>query len=150
MAVQDPTRTIAAEQLVFSGPLLLACLAGLYSERAGVFDTGIEGKMLAGAFAAPKAAAVKGSARLGLGAAVASAVDFRAGARFRLDHPSRRPDCLRRRHQFRCWRLHHHSRQAWFRQGARRRSLKTRDSIVVPSAEAVRGECRCSGRSIPS
>lgn len=25
------------------------------------------------------------------------------------------------------------------RQGARRRSLKTRDSIVVPSAEAVRG-----------
>lgn len=29
--------------------------------------------------------------------------------------------------------------QAWFRQGARRRSLKTRDSIVVPSAEGVRG-----------
>ncbi|ESY65971.1 MULTISPECIES: hypothetical protein [Mesorhizobium] len=27
MAVQDATRTIAAEQLVFSGPLLLACLA---------------------------------------------------------------------------------------------------------------------------
>ncbi|MER8492138.1 hypothetical protein NKH53_28460 [Mesorhizobium australicum] len=27
MAVRDATRTIAAEQLVFSGPLLLACLA---------------------------------------------------------------------------------------------------------------------------
>ena len=34
-----------------SVPLLLACLAGLYSERAGIFDIGLEGKMLAGAFA---------------------------------------------------------------------------------------------------
>ncbi|MEM9754579.1 MAG: ABC transporter permease [Pseudomonadota bacterium] len=31
-------------------PLLLACLAGLYSERAGIFDIGLEGKMLAAAF----------------------------------------------------------------------------------------------------
>ncbi|MGR3724083.1 ABC transporter permease [Abyssibius alkaniclasticus] len=35
-----------------SAPLLLACLAGLYSERAGIFDIGLEGKMLAGAFVA--------------------------------------------------------------------------------------------------
>ena len=51
-------------------PLLFACLAGLYSERAGVFDIGLEGKMLAGAFAAGAAAAVYGSAWYGLGAAI--------------------------------------------------------------------------------
>ena len=47
-------------------PLLLACLAGLYSERSGIVDIGLEGKMLGGAFAAATAAAVTGSAWLGL------------------------------------------------------------------------------------
>lgn len=47
-------------------PLMFACLAGLYSERAGVFDIGLEGKMLAAAFAGAAAAAVYGSAWLGL------------------------------------------------------------------------------------
>ncbi|WP_025031128.1 ABC transporter permease [Nitratireductor aquibiodomus] len=51
-------------------PLLLAALAGLCSERSGVFDIGLEGKMLAGAFAAGAAAAVTGSAWAGLGAAM--------------------------------------------------------------------------------
>ncbi|UYN99325.1 MAG: ABC transporter permease [Devosia sp.] len=53
-----------------STPLLLACLAGMYSERAGVFDIGLEGKMLMAAFAAGAIAAVTGSAWLGLGAAL--------------------------------------------------------------------------------
>lgn len=57
-----------------SVPLLLACLAGLYSERSGVFDIGLEGKMLAGAFAGGAAAAVSGSAWIGLSAAIAASV----------------------------------------------------------------------------
>ncbi|MHC5654809.1 ABC transporter permease [Stappia sp.] len=51
-------------------PLLLAALAGLFSERSGVFDIGLEGKMLGAAFAAGAAAGVTGSAWLGLLAGV--------------------------------------------------------------------------------
>jgi simple sugar transport system permease protein len=47
-------------------PLLLACLAGLYSERSGVFDIGLEGKMLMAAFTAASVAYATGSAWLGL------------------------------------------------------------------------------------
>jgi simple sugar transport system permease protein len=54
-----------------STPLLLACLAGLYSERAGLFDIGLEGKMLAAAFAAGAVAAITGSAWMGLLAGMA-------------------------------------------------------------------------------
>ncbi|MVA98103.1 ABC transporter permease [Nitratireductor sp. CAU 1489] len=59
-----------------SVPLLLACLAGLYSERSGVFDIGLEGKMLAGAFAGASTAAVTGSAWLGMLAAITISVFF--------------------------------------------------------------------------
>ena len=48
-----------------STPLLLACLAGLYAERAGVFDIGIEGKMLFAAFAAGVAATAAQSTGFG-------------------------------------------------------------------------------------
>ncbi|PCH80387.1 MAG: sugar ABC transporter permease [Hyphomicrobiales bacterium] len=53
-----------------SVPLLLACLAGLYSERSGIFDIGLEGKMLAGAFAAGAFAAISGSGWVGLMGAI--------------------------------------------------------------------------------
>ncbi len=51
-------------------PLLLACLAGLYSERAGVFDIGLEGKMLMAAFVAAAVAYATGNAWLGLAAGI--------------------------------------------------------------------------------
>src|SRR5579872_6852571 len=47
-------------------PLILACLAGLWSERSGIVDVGLEGKMLTGAFAAAAAATFTGSAWIGL------------------------------------------------------------------------------------
>ncbi|WP_281984589.1 ABC transporter permease [Thalassorhabdomicrobium marinisediminis] len=47
-------------------PLLLACLAGLFSERAGIFDIGLEGKMLAAAFLAAAVSLVSGNAWVGL------------------------------------------------------------------------------------
>jgi len=53
-----------------STPLILAAMAGLFSERAGVVDIGLEGKMLAAAFAAASVAAVFGSPWLGLVAAI--------------------------------------------------------------------------------
>ena len=55
-------------------PLLLAALAGLFSERSGVIALGIEGMMLGAAFAAASVSAVSGSAWLGLGAGVGTAV----------------------------------------------------------------------------
>ncbi len=55
-------------------PLLLACLAGLFSERAGVFDIGLEGKMLMAAFVSASVAYATGSAWLGLIAGVAGAL----------------------------------------------------------------------------
>ena len=55
-------------------PLLCACLAGLYSERSGVVDIGLEGKMLAAAFGATVAALATGSAFLGMLVGIAVAV----------------------------------------------------------------------------
>ena len=47
-------------------PLLFACLAGLYSERAGIFDIGLEGKMLMAAMASASVAFLTGSVWAGL------------------------------------------------------------------------------------
>jgi simple sugar transport system permease protein len=57
-----------------AAPLVLAALGGLFAERSGVVDIGLEGKMLGAAFAAAATAAVTGSAWLGLGAAIISSV----------------------------------------------------------------------------
>ena len=57
-------------------PLLLACLAGLFSERSGIFDIGLEGKMLVAAFASGAAAAVTGNVWLGLAAGIGASMLF--------------------------------------------------------------------------
>lgn len=57
-----------------STPLVLAALAGLFAERAGLVDIGLEGKMLAAAFASAAMAAYSGSAWAGLGMGVVVSV----------------------------------------------------------------------------
>jgi simple sugar transport system permease protein len=61
-----------------SVPLILTALAGLYAERSGVVDIGLEGKLLAAAFCGASAAAVTGSAVIGLVAAIATGMFFSA------------------------------------------------------------------------
>ncbi len=55
-------------------PLLLACLAGLFSERAGIFDIGLDGKMLAAAFCSSAVASLTGNVWLGLLAGIAASM----------------------------------------------------------------------------
>ena len=69
MQVLDTTLRLAT-------PLLLACLAGLFSERAGIFDIGLEGKMLMAAMSSGAVAALTGSVWLGLAAGIAGAMLF--------------------------------------------------------------------------
>ena len=57
-------------------PLLLACLAGLYSERSGIFDIGLEGKMLAAAMCTGAVAALTGNVWIGLLAGIAGSMVF--------------------------------------------------------------------------
>ena len=59
-----------AALLRVSTPILLAALGALISDRAGVINIGIEGIMLAGAFAGVVGSAFTGSAWLGLLAAI--------------------------------------------------------------------------------
>lgn len=57
-------------------PLLFACLAGIFSERAGIFDIGLEGKLLIAAFFSAAYAHYTGSAWLGLGVGILSSIVF--------------------------------------------------------------------------
>ncbi len=57
---------ILSSTIRMSVPLILACLAGLWSERSGIVDIGLEGKILTGAFAAASASFYFQSAWAGL------------------------------------------------------------------------------------
>ena len=57
-----------------SVPLIFASMAGLFSERSGVIDIGLEGKMLAACFVAAAGASLTGSVWLGLFFAICIAV----------------------------------------------------------------------------
>jgi simple sugar transport system permease protein len=62
--------SILAATIRVSTPLIFAAMAGIFSERSGIVDISLEGKLLAGAFAAASTAAVTGSPWLGLMAAI--------------------------------------------------------------------------------
>ncbi|WP_417723525.1 ABC transporter permease [Salipiger sp.] len=123
-------------------PLLLACLAGLFSERSGIFDIGLEGKMLAAAFMSAAVAAVTGSVWLGLLAGIAaslvmSAIHGVASITFRGNQLISGVAI-----NFLASGITVLIAQDWFGQGGRTPSLMGAgrfDAITLPFAEALRG-----------
>ncbi len=66
--------SLLSATLRLAAPLVLAAYAGLFAERSGVVDIGLEGKMLAAAFFAAAAALASGSAWVGLLAGIVVSV----------------------------------------------------------------------------
>ncbi|NNF79297.1 MAG: ABC transporter permease, partial [Rhizobiales bacterium] len=60
--------------LRLAAPLILCAMAGIFSERSGVIDISLEGKMLSAAFTAAAVAHLAGSPWLGVAAAIVVSV----------------------------------------------------------------------------
>lgn len=71
-ATLDTIVSLAGSTVRVAIPLVLASIGGMFSERSGIVDIGLEGKMLAAAFAAAAVAHATGSAVAGLLAAMAT------------------------------------------------------------------------------
>ena len=74
MEIVQTLAVILDSTIRLSIPLLCAALAGLWSERSGVVDIGLEGKMLIAAFVSAVVAYHSGSAWAGLGAGMLAAI----------------------------------------------------------------------------
>ena len=74
MEYYDIFISVLSSTIRLSIPLIFTALAGLFSERAGVFDIGLEGKMLGSAFAAACVAYLTDSAWAGLCAGIICSV----------------------------------------------------------------------------
>jgi ABC-type uncharacterized transport system permease subunit len=62
-----------AATLRVATPLVLCAMGGLFSEKSGIIEVGLEGQMLMAAFFAAATASITGSAWLGVGAAIVAA-----------------------------------------------------------------------------
>jgi ABC-type uncharacterized transport system permease subunit len=133
--------SIIGSTIRLSIPLIFAALAGLFSERAGVFDIGLEGKILGSAFAAACIAYVTDSAWLGLFAGIAASVALSLVHGF--------ASITNRGNQivsgvainFLVAGMTIVLGQAWFGQGARTPPLTSAGRfppIILPGAEAIR------------
>lgn len=67
---------LLASSIRFATPLVFAALGGLFSERSGVVNIGLEGLMLISAFAGVVGASFSGSALIGLGLGLAAGLIF--------------------------------------------------------------------------
>ena len=138
----DTLMQILGSTVRLGTPLLLACLAGLFSERSGVFDIGLEGKMLAAAMAAATVAFMTGSAWIGLGAGIVALAAVLRPARACLDHLQRQSADFRRvALNFLASGLTVLIAQALFKQGGRTPALAGDarfNPIDLPFAEALK------------
>lgn len=122
-------------------PLLLACLAGLFSERSGIIDIGLEGKMLIAAFFSAAVAFATGSVWLGLLAGIAGSM-FLSGLHGLASITFRGNQLISGvALNFLASGLTVLIAQVWFRQGGRTPSLMAGgrfEEITLPLAETLR------------